>query len=241
MKLDVTSSAAEVAYFELENTVAVVIDVLRATTVITSAFENGAKLIYPTVEVEEARALAKALLASNPADKVLLAGERDALLIPGFDFSNSPLEFTRERVENAQVVMTTTNGTRALNAAFKADCTFVGCLRNARAVANAIKSYNNVILICSGTVNRVDISDCMAAGAIMHELEKLGVDIRLGDLARMCSDYFKLNSYEERIRVSVHGQRILGLGLEADMSYCCELNASDVVPVYDGEKIERQF
>jgi len=241
MKLNVAASAAEVAYFELENTVAVVIDVLRATTVITSAFENGAKVIYPTVEVEEARALAKALLASNPADKVLLAGERDALLIEGFDFSNSPLEFSRERAENAKIVMTTTNGTRALNAANEATHTFVGCLRNAKSIANATKDYNNVILICSGTVNRVDISDCMAAGAIMHELEKLGVDIKPGDLARMCSDYFKLDSYEERIRASVHGQRLLGLGLEADMNYCCELNASDVVPVYDGVKIVRQL
>ena len=238
MRIEVTASAAEVAFFELKNTVAVVIDVLRATSVIASAFENGAKNIYPTVEVEEARELASSILRDNPSSKVLLAGERSALKISGFDLSNSPLEFTSGVVSGAKIVMTTTNGTRALNAASASDQVFIGCLRNAKAVAEAIKGCNDVILICSGTENRVDISDCMAAGAIIHELEQMGLSLEMGDMALMCSDYFNLNSYEQRIRDSRHGKRLLNLGLDDDLKYCTRLNVSRIVPLYDGVRIK---
>jgi len=237
MKLHVASSVAEAVFYELKGATTVIIDVLRATSVITSAFENGVKAIHPTVEVEDAQTLAETILLNAPDDKVLLAGERSALKIPGFDFGNSPLEFTKEKVSGTQVVMTTTNGTRALKAATGSNQTYIGCLRNVAAVARTIKDCDNVVLICSGTENRVDISDCMAAGAIIHELRQIGINLEIGDLAHMCSCYFDLDTYEERIRMSVHGQRLLGIGLEDDLRYCCQLNVSEIVPRYDGVKI----
>ncbi|KUK34943.1 MAG: Phosphosulfolactate phosphohydrolase-like protein, partial [Caldanaerobacter subterraneus] len=107
---------------ELKNKNVVVIDTLRATSVITTALYNGAKEIIPVSEVEEAIELVKSL------DKTtyLLGGERNSTKIEGFDLSNSPLEYTREKVENKTIIFTTTNGTKALKKVSLADNVILG-------------------------------------------------------------------------------------------------------------------
>ncbi|MCL2548872.1 MAG: 2-phosphosulfolactate phosphatase [Symbiobacteriaceae bacterium] len=237
MRVEVAVSAAEAASFTMQGSVAVVIDVLRATTVITTAIANGAVACYPVVEVEEAFALANEIRKNNSDLRVLLSGERGAVLIPGFDLANSPLEFTTAAVSSAHIVMTTSNGTRALVAARGAEFAYIACLRNAATVARALGDYPQVILICSGTADRADISDFLAAGAIITELATAGVSLELSDLAAICYAYYDPLTLNQRIRASFHGQRLLGLGLGDDLDYCCQLNVSDTLPVFDGHRI----
>jgi len=238
MRIEVAASSVDAVLYDMKDTVAVVIDVLRATTVITTALENGAAACYPVTEVEEAKTLADAMKAEHPGRKVLLSGERGALLIPGFDLANSPLEFTPDIVTDAHIAMTTSNGTRALVVARAAEKVYVACLRNAAAVANAIKHYEKVLLVCSGTADHADISDSMAAAVIIHELINLGIPLQMGDLAMMCHSFYDPDTFEQRIRNSFHGQRLLALGLEDDLDYCCKVNVSNIVATYDGSRVK---
>jgi 2-phosphosulfolactate phosphatase len=108
---------------ELTGKTVVVIDVLRATSVITTSLNNGASDVIVKVEVEEALKLKN--------DETLLGGERKALKIEGFDLSNSPLEYSRDRVESKRIVLTTTNGTKTIHRASHADKIYIGSILNA--------------------------------------------------------------------------------------------------------------
>ena len=233
MRVSVAASAAEAAYHNLSETTVVVIDVLRATTVITTALANGAEAIIPVTEIDEAKSLAEELAVPN----LLLAGERQALLIPGFDLGNSPLAFCADRVRDKLIIMTTSNGTRALQAAKQAPGILVGCLLNAAAIAKELLAQEHIMLLCSGTANRADMSDCMAAAAILTELQNLGVKLDMDDFARLCLAFYVSSNIHESLSSSLHGKRLLHLGLEQDIRYCSQLNSLDIVPVYDGERI----
>ena len=118
MKVDITISADHIKEEYLENKMVVVIDMLRATSVITTALANGAKKIIPILTVEEAFKVKEELEGSNIDS--LLGGERRALKIDGFDFTNSPLEYTSDKVKDKSIILSTTNGTRAINLSLKA-------------------------------------------------------------------------------------------------------------------------
>ena len=149
--------------------VAVVVDVLRATTVMVQALAAGAKAIVPCAEVDEARARA----GEFPAGTAVLAGERQGLPIPGFDFGNSPDDFTREVCAGKTLVMTTTNGTRAILASLGADRLFVASFANRKATVDLLDRLVNfdgaLHVVCSGTDGRLSLEDAMLAGAIVVE------------------------------------------------------------------------
>ena len=150
MKIDVIISADYIDSEALKGKIAVVIDMLRATSVITTALYNGAKKVIPVVSVEEA--FEKANELKSLGEEVLLGGERKALKIDGFDFSNSPLEYKREIVEGKNVIMSTTNGTRALNLCNKADKVIVASVLNGQAVAKYLENEEKeIVFVNSGT------------------------------------------------------------------------------------------
>ena len=111
MRVDVLFGAQQLTPADVQGRVVAVIDVLRASTTIAVALANGARSRDPVRELGRSRSRAR---SSSSARDVLLAGERKMLTIPGFDLGNSPREFTREAVEGKTVLLTTTNGTRAL-------------------------------------------------------------------------------------------------------------------------------
>ena len=119
MKLDVIISADNIKEEYLEDKIVVVIDMLRATSVIITALANKAKEVFPILTVEEAFNKKEEFLRVEK--EVLLGGERKALKIEGFDFSNSPLEYTSEKVKGKTIILSTTNGTRAINLSLKAE------------------------------------------------------------------------------------------------------------------------
>ena len=153
----------------------VVIDVLRATTSIVHAFGAGAKAVFPCEEVSEAEQIAAELRKSRPGEPVLLAGERNCLPIDGFDLGNSPSEFSGERVTDAWIIFTTTNGTLAFRRCREAGRVLVGAFVNASAVFRELAAESSIVhLLCAGTDGEFGRDDTLFAGFLVDRLERAG-------------------------------------------------------------------
>jgi 2-phosphosulfolactate phosphatase len=147
---------------------AIVIDVLRATTAIVRALAAGCREVRPCLEIDEAVTLA----STFPPGQALLAGERTGLPIDGFDLGNSPGDYTEERVAGRTLVMTTTNGTRAIRASLPASSLFVSSFDNLSATAAAALAApaKSIHLVASGTDGRISFEDALLAGAMLARL-----------------------------------------------------------------------
>lgn len=164
----------------LINKTVIIIDILRATSVITTAINNGCKKVIPVLTVEEAKDIAK-----NSEEDIILGGERNALKIDGFNFSNSPLEYTKKYVEGKTVVLSTTNGTRAINNSFNAKTILISALINSKATAKAIdKLHEDLIIINSGTNGQFSIDDFICSGYLIDCLYNIRKDLELSDIAK---------------------------------------------------------
>lgn len=228
MKIDVIISADYIDSEALKGKVAVVIDMLRATSVITTALYNGAKKVIPVVSVEDAFEKANELKALG--EEVLLGGERKALKIDGFDFSNSPLEYKREIVEGKNVIMSTTNGTRALNLCSKADKVIVASVLNGQAVAKYLENEEKeIVFVNSGTNGEFSSDDFMCAGYIISEIRK-NKEAELTDIAKTAKYVYESSEgIEEFIKYAKHYNILKNLGLEEDLKYCSTKNLIDLV------------
>lgn len=217
---------AALAGRDLSKTACVVFDVLRATSTIVTALAHGAEAIIPVAEIPEALALRKA------QPNVLLAGERDGLRIRAdltggidFDLGNSPREFTAEKVKGRTIVLSTTNGSRALRACAHAQEVFVGSFLNLRATANHLlsKSYSNVLLICSGTHNESALEDALGAGALTELLWDHFSKGHVADSAQIALQIYQRNSTDliKAVELSRNGRRLLSLPeLRDDVAWC---------------------
>ena len=128
---------------------AVVVDVLRATSVIGLALDAAAKQILVCSEIEEAHAIADKHKSGSPSP-ALLCGERHCQRIPGFDLGNSPQEYSQAMVGGRTLVMTTTNGTRAIAAAQDCEQVFAGAFVNLSAVVKQLKGTAELVIVCAG-------------------------------------------------------------------------------------------
>jgi 2-phosphosulfolactate phosphatase len=166
----------------LKGGVAVVVDVLRATTVMVYALASGCEAVIPCGEIDEAKAAA----ASLPPGTALLAGERHGLPIEGFDLGNSPAEFTPEVCQAKTIVITTTNGTRAILASLEADRVYVAAFANLRATAAelAVQFFKkdhgrSVHIICAGTEGQISLEDSLLAGALASAIVGSVADVAM--------------------------------------------------------------
>ncbi|MDD4239149.1 MAG: 2-phosphosulfolactate phosphatase [Desulfotomaculaceae bacterium] len=238
MKFDVISTAGEIKEERLAGRTAIVLDILRATSTIVTALACGCREVAPVETVAEALAI----LEQRP--DVILGGERESLLIPGFHLCNSPLEYMQEKVGGKVVVLTTTNGTRAIRrAAAGSGQVLIGSLLNAKAVAReALHTGRDIVLVCAGTRGEFSLEDTAAAGIIIKELHNLSGDNSIfpgSDLAvaaRRLGEVYVHNPLQA-LYDSLHGQKLARMGLAADMEWCARLNYYDLVPVYQGGTI----
>ena len=220
-------------YFDNENCVVVVIDVLRATTAICSAFENGIKALIPVETVQEAEAYKK--------QGYLVGAERNAQVMSGFDFGNSPLAFYDAKFKNQTIVLTTTNGTKAIHAAKKAYKVIVGAFTNLNAVCAYLeKEDKNVLLLCAGWKDRFNLEDSLFAGAVVEKLSKNLRFTDLGDGAIGALNMYKnaKGNLYQFLGDSSHRKRLSNLNLEEDIVYCLTLDKSELVPVLKGDRLE---
>lgn len=236
MTLDILPTAQSAEGYDFGGGVAVVIDVLRATSVITVALGNGASGVVPASTVEEARAMAERLGRTD----VILGGERNADLIPGFDLGNSPQTYTRGRVAGKTVVLTTTNGTLALRNAATARMVIVASMLNYRAAARLAHKRGagaKVTIVCSGNYGLPTLEDNLCAALIAKELETFGDVCYAGDYAisvRMMAEAYVPNSVDW-FRQGRHYNRLLEKGYGEDVEMCLRrVGTSDCVGVMEG-------
>jgi 2-phosphosulfolactate phosphatase len=212
----------------LAGAVAVVIDVLRATTTIVHALAAGCCAVRPCADVEEARQLAGQMRAG----KVVLAGERDGLPLPGFDAGNSPGEFTAARCRGTTLVLTTTNGTKALVRAAAAGRALVAAFVNFSAVCEQLRQEARPIhVLCAGNAGEVALEDTLLAGALVDWLCD-GGEVRLNDGARLAWDCFEHHGrvLDGALALSAGGARLRELGYDDDVRAAGRVDQFAIVP-----------
>lgn len=225
-----------VASGERTGSVYVVIDVLRATSTIVTAFMNGCESVIPVAEVEEAFRLARGPLAG-----ALLGGERGGFAVEGFDLGNSPREYTSARVCGKTIVITTTNGSRAFRSIPAGGVGIVASFLNLGVVArHCLRCGKDVVFIPSGRKGGFSLEDTVCAGGIMETIRRQRKDgIHMTDAALACGilfGHFRANLVE-MLHSSVHGRYLDEIGLGSDLEYCVQVDVTLVTPIYQGGRI----
>lgn len=239
MHIDVIISADDIKEEKLKDKVVVIIDVLRATSVMVTALNNGCKKIIPVREVEEALEL-----ASQDKENNLLGGERDGIKLEGFHFSNSPLDYTREVVEGKNLIMTTTNGTRAIKNSEKAEEILIAAMINGRAVAEKlIELKKDVVFVNAGTYGQFSMDDFITCGYIINclkeSLEAKEKSISLSDIAITAQYIYAANpDIHSFVKEAAHYKRMQHLKYNEDLSYCFTKDIVDIVPVYKAGELK---
>jgi 2-phosphosulfolactate phosphatase len=236
-RLDVLFRRQDLGACDAAGRACAVIDVLRAGTSVAYALAAGAKEIRLFREVDQAREARR-----KQRGATVLAGERGGLPPDGFDAGNSPRGFTKKLVSRKTVFFTTTNGTAALaDCAGAAFASFAG-LVNARAVARALASRDeDILLVASGTEGRCSVEDVLGAGMIgmFAKSGRAGESLELGDGALVAVDFaaHHLDDALALVTASEHGKRLAALGLGRDVADCAEVDSLDVVPVLRGDPL----
>ena len=234
MRLDVLLLPGELDARPRPQRAAVVIDVIRATSTIVSAFQHGVRSVLPVASVEEARR------AQSATPDALLAGERGGQRLPGFDLGNSPREFVGDAVADRDVVLTTSNGTKTLRAVGEGRVVAIGAFLNRTAVGTWLLGRGeDALMVCSGYEGIFSLEDAVCAGAIVDGMCGASASLTLGDTARACRVLWGRYASEMPglLRDTEWGRHIVHIGLGADLDLCAQLDVTSVVPVMAGGRI----
>ena len=241
MRIDVVFGIQQLTPQESQGRVVAIIDVLRASTTVAVAVSNGAKAVIPAESPDDAVTRAKQL----ERGAFRLAGERRMLKMEGFDLGNSPLEYTREAVEGRTILLTTTNGTRALLGVQGARDVVVASYVNLTAVSamlrSALRGGTDITLVCAGHDRQFALEDAGCAGRFVHTISKRLTDVQLNDAAFASALIDK--KYGENIvrlfKTSVHGRARAAAGFEADLTACAAIDSYPVIPIYQDRQITK--
>ena len=223
---------------QLAGKTVVVVDVLRATTTICHALAAGATTVIPTMEVDEAVAM-----ASKIEQPVLLGGERQAVRIQGFDLGNSPAEYSSDRVAGQTIVFTTSNGTKAMKQCRLAKEVLLAAFVNLSAVCDQLIESDHLHIVCAGTNNEITREDALFAGALIHQL-RTSADDRWNDLndqAELASEAWcdavkamtQQGSLADVLSRSGGGRNLIQAGMESDIDICAQIDRLEIVPRLD--------
>jgi len=235
--LHTSLSPALLHLYDLSNSVVVIIDVFRATSTIASALYNGARCVIPVDSVPKALEIAKNIGG-------IAAGERDGKIADGLQHGNSPMEYNREFIENKNLVLTTTNGTRLLQMALdkNAENIISGSFPNLSAVCDfLVKENKNVVLGCAGWKDRFNLEDTLYAGAIINAVGKkftIHCDSSLMAETMYAANKNKLIEYAPQL---THYHRLVErFGLIEDIRFCLTPDVANVLPLYvEGKLVAR--
>lgn len=233
----VIPSVNEARADDLTNRTVIVIDVLRATSTMLTALAHGCKEIYPVETVLQAKQLQQ--------PDYLMGGERSCKKIPGFDLGNSPYEYMDERIAGKTIIITTTNGTRAIQKACKAGTIMIGSLLNGRACAKAAAAIRkDIVILCSGTQDVYALEDGLCAGQLVDELLRIPTiqsnEWVINDMGLSLLYAFRHTEPDitGALLASSNGKRLGKLGFGEDVRYCAQMNLLSIVPVLrDGKLI----
>lgn len=228
-------SPALLNLYEVKDTIVVVIDVLRATSTIATALNNGAGCVIPVDDIAKCVSLGKSLSG-------ITAGERDGKIADGLEYGNSPFEYPREFVGGKTLVLTTTNGTRLLHMALARGASHIitGSFPNLTAVCNYLVSQRKpVLLACSAWKDRVNIEDTLFAGAVIKKIRNhFSINCDASGVAETLYEAASPDLYGFlKEKNATHYQRLTGFGLEKDLRYCLTMDAANVLPFYENERL----
>lgn len=234
-KLETCYTPALLPLYDIKNSIVVVIDIFRATTSICYGIENGALAIIPVASVEECISFEK--------EGYLLAAERDGKVVAGFDFGNSPFAYAEDKVNGKTIVLTTTNGTHAIDESKKtAHQVIIGSFLNLDAICNYLKTQDkDVFLLCAGWKNKFNLEDTLFAGAVVNQLKNEGYF--LDDASIASDDLYQIaeGDLEAYTAKTSHSERLKKLGIEEDIKFCLNLNIVKSIPVLRDNKLVKML
>jgi len=203
LRFDICLSPALYPYYQNPNAIIVVVDIYRATSSICTAFANGVSEVLPVETIEEALRLKE--------EGYLIAAERNAEKCEFADFGNSPFEFTADKIKDKKLVFTTTNGTIAINIAKENSEIIIGSFLNLNAVADyCINKRKDVLIICSGWNNKINIEDTLFTGALANILSSGNFNTG-SDAGIICLNFWHINKNNilSAIKNSEHYMRLI--------------------------------
>lgn len=228
--IDVCLSPNLIDLYDLEGKIVVVVDILRATSVMVTALAHGAREIIPVATLEEAK--------KYQQDGFLCAAERGGAQVEGFPFDNSPFSYMCEEIIGKPIVITTTNGTLAISKSVTADQVLVGAFINIEALSKYIAGQNkDVIIHCAGWKGKTNMEDTLFAGALTELLSE-SHDLAC-DTAHLALNYYLSvkDCLPETVKNSAHAKRLNKLEIIKDIEFCTENSKYDVIPSLQGDKL----
>ena len=225
---------------DLENRCVVMADILRASSTMIHALVNGALAVYPQAEIGDSRQLAKQLV-KRLGESTSLGGERNGKIVDGFDCGNSPIEYSAERIGGKNLVLCTTNGTFTLKLCQDAERILIGAFVNLSAVCQQMVQHPAAMIACAGTNRMVTDEDVLFAGAVTEKVLELNPDVALDDSAKICLSRWKVVNRQltaerelwHQFAESHGGRNLVRIGYEADVQFCAQIDAFDLVPELD--------
>lgn len=238
MKLHIHMSPADtLAAQPASEDIYIVIDLIRATTALTTIFDQGAKRVFAADTVEQARRAAQL----KPGR--LLCGERHARALPGFDYGNSPAQFSQSDLSQRELILTTTNGTRAFYACPEHSVRLAGCFYNARAVtayalAYARKQNSNISIVCAAENGYFALDDTVCAGYLAQEILRQQPEIIAHESVTAARGLYQLYPPPGLAAYCHSAQQVIDSGLGADIDFCMRQNASNSIARVVGKEPE---
>ena len=215
----------------------IVIDLIRATTSIAVLLERGAARVFAANTLEEAQQAAKLY-----PDR-LLCGERHALPLPGFDYGNSPAQFSQLDLSGRELVLTTTNGSRAFYACPAQSTRIAACFYNARAVATyalalAQQRHCNIALVCAAESHYFALDDSTCAGYLALELQRLNPTLEIHESVSAATALYAAYPPPGLADYCRSAQSVIAVGLRDDIDFCMQQDKSSIVPIVVGNEQE---
>lgn len=229
-QIDVCLSPELLHLYQLENTIVVVNDILRATSCMVTALAHGVASIVPIRELEDCLKMRE--------KGYLIAAERDGKMVEGFDLGNSPFSYMEQAVKEKKIALTTTNGTQAIKLSEKADEILVGAFLNKQSVIDYLKeTQKDVLIVCSGWKGKVNLEDTLFAGAVVDGLSD---SFEISNDSALISKVLYRDSKPKMLETVLqcsHVQRLKKLGIEKDIEFCLTENLYNVLPKMQGEEL----
>jgi 2-phosphosulfolactate phosphatase len=232
-RIDVWTSPNELYEGALKGKTVIVADILRATTTVISAFEAGAASVIPVSDIEKARQYAKEIPDS------LLCGERNGYKIEGFDLGNSPLEYKPEIVSGKNVILASTNGSRAFEIAQKESKKVIsGSFNNLSTLGFSLNNDEDIAILCSGRLGMLSAEDLYYAGALTKRLLSTRSAEYMNDGARVAMNLWgKGEGVLGFLRSTHHGHYLCSIGFDDDLAQASKIGSSELIPYMKQERL----
>ncbi|MEQ9593777.1 MAG: 2-phosphosulfolactate phosphatase [Cyclobacteriaceae bacterium] len=228
--IDVCLSPELIHLYDVTDKTVVVVDILRATSCMVTAFAHGVDSIIPIADAEECERM--------KLKGYVISGERNGKKIPGFDKGNSPFEYMDNQIKGLQIAFTTTNGTLAIEKSKRARQIIIGSFLNLSVVTRyLLMGDNNILIVCAGWKGKVNLEDSLFAGALVDNLRK---HIEPDCDAPLVAQQLYLSAKSDMLQflsTSSHVKRLNRLNIHKDIEFCLTPDQYHVIPHLKGDRL----